>query len=359
MGSRLLIVCHGRGRGRDAGFIGNVLDDVAQHAPALRKAIRVHPTGRRDPPDLSEVGTILFWLADPLREMYPDCFAEAAEIARRARDGGVRLANPPEALSNSIKSVQAALWSAAGISTPRHCRFQTRAELDEQAAGLSYPVLLKADMLHSQARMRFCRSADEIRSLPADALAMPGSAASFVDTREGYRTTRPKTIWAHFFHKKRVIVLGDILHPRHTIFSQHPIVGLKNSTIMRHGGAASRPLLPGDAVAHACIDADNAFWTGAPEKPELMRAACRALGIDTAAIDYSTFADGSVVLWEANPYFYLFARGDYILPKERRFEERHQAFIGAFRRFLENLVDPSGAQQQDRRVGEGPAWSTR
>jgi hypothetical protein len=71
-----------------------------------------------------------------------------------------------------------------------------------------------------------------------------------------------------------------------------------------------------------------------------MRAACRALGVDTAAIDYATFADGRVVLWEANPYFFLFSVGNYILPRERRFEERYQAFYDALRRFLECLLEP-------------------
>ncbi len=341
MGSELLIVCHGPGRGRHPGYIAGVLDAIARHAPGLRDTIRVHATGGGKWPDLRDVRAVLFWLADPLRELYPDCFAEAVEIARRAREAGARLANPPEALSNSIKSVQAALWTAAGIPTPPHRRFETRAELDCLAGALSYPVLVKSDQLHSQARMRFCRSAEGIRALPADALAMPGSVVPFVDTREGYRATRPGSIWARFYHKKRVIMLGDIVHPRHTLFSVSPIVGLKKSTIFPFAsGEGQRILQPGDSTVHACIEADNAFWSGEPEMPELMRAARRALGIDAAAIDYATRADGSVVLWEANPYFFLVSAGRYILPKERRFRERYRSFYVVLTRYLERLIAP-------------------
>jgi hypothetical protein len=188
--------------------------------------------------------------------------------------------------------------------------------------------------------MRICRSAQEIRALPADQVATPGSVVGLVNTRAGYRDTCPGTIWARFFHKKRVMVLGDVIHPRHTIFSTIPIVGIKTSTFGRFGEKPPPPLLPGDAVTHACVAADNAYWTGEPEQPDLMRAACRALGFATAAIDYATFADGRVVLWEANPYFFLFSAENYPLPKERRFEDRYRAFHADFQRFLQNLLEP-------------------
>jgi hypothetical protein len=62
-------------------------------------------------------------------------------------------------------------------------------------------------------------------------------------------------------------------------------------------GVAYLRRLDRDAVA-----ADLEFAHGAPEHPVLMRRAASALGLDFAAFDYSTFADGSVVLWEANPH---------------------------------------------------------
>lgn len=341
MGGCLLIVGHGPGRGRPAGNLPRVIRDLAAAAPALRGAVRFHATGGGPPPDLAEVRAVVFWLADPLRELYPACFAEAVAIAERARAAGARLVNPPEALSNSIKSVQAALWTAAGLPTPPHRRFASRAELAALAAEPQGPLLVKADLLHSQAKMRLCRSAAELRALADGDLALPGAVAPFVDTRAGYRTACPGSLWARYYHKKRAIVLGDIVHPRHVLFSADPIVGLKRATLYRYARLpGGRWLLPFAPDARASIAADNAFWSGPPEEPALLRAACRALGLDMAGIDYATFADGRVVLWEANPYFYLYPAGRYPLARERRFAERYATIAEALRRFLEGLLTP-------------------
>lgn len=321
-----------------------MIGDVVRRSPTLKGAVRIHATGSGQIPDLRRIRAVLFWLADPLRELYPECFAEAAEIARRARDAGARLANPPEALSNSIKSVQSSLWTSAGIPTPAHRRFASEAELGGIAPTLNYPVLVKGDMLHAQDRMRFCEKEVDLRSLTGDSVPIPGSVSPFVDTRAGYRTTRPDSIWARLYHKKRAMVFGGIVHPRHTIFSANPIVSLANSTIARYAQKRLRKkAFPLDAETRTSIEIDNQYWRSPPEQPDLMRAACRALGLDVAAIDYSTLADGGIVIWEANPYFFLVAHGNYLLPAERQFEARFEAFHDALRRYLEDLLaQPAG-----------------
>lgn len=316
-----------------------MIRDVVRRSPVLNGAVRIHATGSGPIPDLRGIRAVLFWLADPLRELYPECFAEAAEIARRARDAGARLANPPEALSNSIKSVQSSLWTSAGIPTPPHRRFESEAELGRLAPTFNYPVLVKSDMLHAQSWMRFCRTEVEVRSLTGDAVPIPGSVAPFVDTRAGYQGTRPDSIWARLYHKKRAMVFGDIVHPRHTIFSADPIVSLANSTIARYAQKRMRrPALPFDAEIRISVEIDNQYWRSPPEQPDLLRAACRALSLDIAAIDYATLADGSIVIWEANPYFFLVAHDNYLLPTERQFQGRFEAFHDALRRYLEGLL---------------------
>ena len=339
-GGEVLIVRHGPGRGREVVTLEPALRRLAEAKPALARAIRFHETGSPAKPDLEGVRAIFFWLADPLRERYPECFQDAQEIALRAWALGIRLANPPEALSHTIKSEQARRWADAGIPTPRHVAFADRAELEAKLAEFDGPVLLKAELLHAQRGMWVFASAHEARrSLDQRKIAYPGAIADFVDTRAGFRTTLPDSLWSRFYHKKRVLVLGDLVSPRSMLFSGNPIVSLKTCTFRppegwRRVGFSLRP------AVQACIRADREWWRTGGEHHDVMQRAARALALDVCGIDYASTADGGVVLWEANPFFYLPIRRSYYLPFQRGFEPRYRGFVRDLGDFLEALRRP-------------------
>ncbi len=321
-------------------YLQPALDRVAARAPDVFASLRFHETGG-PAPSLDGVRAVVFWLGDPLRESYPVCHAEAAAIAADARARGARLINPPETLSNSIKSVQARLWRDAGIPTPRHVPFADRAELDAALATMPYPVVIKADRLHSQRRMRVWRSAADAAAAGQRDIAYPGAVAELVDTRDGWATRAPGSPWAVLHHKKRVLVLGDRVLPRHVFFSTNPIVGYDTSNLARYYGmprmlARVLPYLrPRD---RAVLAADYAFAHSAPAQPDLLRRAAHVLGFEWAAIDYATRGDGTLVLWEANPYFAMPGPSNYTLPGVRRFEERFTAFCDAVAEFFRSLA---------------------
>jgi hypothetical protein len=175
-------------------------------------------------------------------------------------------------------------------------------------------VLLKGDRMHSQDHMHFCRSAAEVRALPDAALPLPGVVTPFVDTRAGYAETRPRSLWARLYHKKRVMIFGEAIQARHVFFSENPIVGL-TSSIGSHGRKSRRRHL----VRIFGVRGDR-----------------RAMRY--AAIDYSTRADGSPMLWEANPYPAIPGPGNYVLPRERRFEERFDALCRGYAGFFARLI---------------------
>lgn len=338
----MLIVRHGPGRGRLPGYLAPALKRLGELEPALLEGVRFHETGGGEAPDLSDTDAVFFWLADPLREMYPACFAEAAAIEARARAAGLRLVNPPSSLSNGIKSVQARLWRDAGIPTPSCVPVAHRAALEEAAVRTGFPVLLKSDALHAQERMVFCDSATTLRALPDAALPLPGVVSPFVDTRTGWDEVRPRTPWARAYHKKRLIVFGDVLQARNVFFSDGPIVGLSTSSLWRYRPRDGRPSRPGifglrrRERAEVAIDLAY-FRSGECDAPDVMRRAARALGFGFAAIDYSVFADGRVCLWEANPYHYVPGPRSYVLPEQRRFQERYDAFCRALGAFFARL----------------------
>ncbi|MCI5074919.1 hypothetical protein [Oricola sp.] len=340
--ARLLVVRHGPGRGRRGPFLELALDHVARADPQLHRRIAVHETGT-PAPSLDGVGAVFFWLGDPLKELYPQCHREAAAIAADAAARGIAVANPPDALSNSVKSVQARLLAEAGIATPRHAVFETREALIAHLDEIACPVLIKSDRMHSQKGMRICRTADALRAAAmAPRLTYPVSVAQFIDTRAGHD---PRSLEGRLYHKKRTLVLGDIVHPRHMIFSAQPIVSLKTSTLAPFRTfAALRHALPLMPAARRSIEADNRFFFEGDGHEPLMRRVCEALGVSTAAIDYSVDAEGNPVIWEANPYFFLFSTGKYILPAERRHTARSDRLFEDATRFLTALAHPAGRE---------------
>jgi hypothetical protein len=332
----LVVVCHGQGRGRQAEAARRILHRATANVP-WRDRLIVHETATQPPP-LDRVAAVVFWLADPLRELYPDCFAEASRLAAEARRRGIRVVQPPAALSNTIKSVQAALWQAAGIPCAPAIAFGSAAELEALLPAATYPVIVRPDHLHGQQAAVLC--AERAAAVAAARGIGAGVLLPFIDTRAGYRHTRPRSVWARYYHKKRAFVFGEMVVPNHVFFSAHPICGRHRSTFARYDGGRWRwswtvHFRPAERAALA---ADLAFASGSGECHALLRRAVQVLGLDFAAIDYALDADGAPVLWEANPYFDLPDPESGAMPRERRLQARIAGFDRAIGGFLGGLI---------------------
>lgn len=70
------------------------------------------------------------------------------------------------------------------------------------------------------------------------------------------------------------------------------------------------------------VQLDYEFFKQPEPDAELFNRATKALNLDIAAIDYSTFADGHHILWEANPRFALAQSPLDLLGRERHTKER-------------------------------------
>jgi hypothetical protein len=339
-GGRLLIVQHGHGRGRLHGFRRHLLRDLEASAPALARRIRVHETGG-PAPDLGGIRAVVFWLADPLRELYPDCFGEAEAIAAGVRDRGGVVANDPVALSNTIKSRQAVIWRDAGIPCSTAEGFADLAGLHAALERAGLPAIVRTDLHHAQEDTHLCRTPADVRALPAGGRMYPGVVLPLVDTRSGHERERPGTIWARFWHKKRIFVFGDVVVPNHCLFAPNPVVGLQSSLFWRYRrrhGVLS-PLAAFRRWDREALAVDRAYAEAAPEHPGLFIRATRALGLDKVAIDYTTLADGNVILWEANPYFTLPVGPKGPMARARRLGARMRRLQDGMARYLEGLLD--------------------
>ncbi len=358
-GGAILIVRHGLVRGRGKGHVWRTLAYFEKERPRLHASLRHCRTGDESP-SLSGVAAVVFWLSDPLREQFPECFQHAMEIARAARARGLPLVNPPDALSNTIKTRQARLWQEAGIPTPPHRGASSRDALVPAAGEVGFPLIVRSDRVHGQRKMRVFRSTRALRSAPARKFEYPASVTPIADTRAGYRTRRPGTVWARYFHKKRAFVFGRHVVFHELLFSRHPIVGRGTCNFDEPEGWRSLPDRLSGAYARrrACVAEDLEYWRRGDAHADLLCRANAALGLDWSAIDYSETADGEAILWEANPAFHLPVPGEMFLPAERRTEERERDVLAAAADFLESLRHSSGELPEHRAraaAASGPA----
>ena len=343
--SRLLVVRHGPGRGPRIRLRAvrparcqPMFDDIARRFPNLGRCFDYWYTGT-PLPDIADVQAVIFLLQDPLRECYPDCFDDASRLASIARAAGTRIINAPEALSNTIKSTQSRLWRDAGIPTPPCTGFTTVSELLEMADKIEFPILIKADTMHAQNRMLICQNADELIRMDPAEIPTPGAVSPFIDTRRGYQDIDPQSPYATHYHKKRAMVFGDHVCNNHVFFADQPIVGCVSSTFGHFcsWNPIQRTVLNNRYKTH--IECDLAYSRSEPEKPDVLARAAAVLGVELSAIDYSTMANGEIVLWEANPFYSLHRWPYAVLGRKRSLNHRMPHIHDTAAIFFRELVE--------------------
>jgi len=335
-----LLVRHGPALGRLQRYGDGWLERLGQTRPDLRRRVRIHETGSGATPSLDGVAAVVFLLADPVRELYPACYAEAAGIARCAAERGIRLVNPPDALSNTIKSVQARLWKEAGIPCAACVPFADRAGLERVIGTLRFPVIVRADLLHTQQLTFVCATPDDVRKIPADQFPSPGLVLEFIDSRATYRVAAPESIWARYYHRLRAYVFGRHVVQGAIYFSEGPIVA--SSTSVWAGYKDCGPWLEPLALLHRdhrrTIAADVAWGRSAPPQPDLLRRAATVLGLEYGALDFARHADGSLVFWELNPHPYIPPVRGNELPLVRRWGRRTRRIYDGIGEFVGDLL---------------------
>ena len=314
-----------------------MFDDIQTRWPEIGNRFSFWNTGSPQP-GLDDVAAVLFLLQDPLRETHPKCFEEAVTLATRARERGARIVNDPESLSNTIKTTQSRIWREAGLPTPPCVSFNSIDELHAAAAEFSSPMIIKSDTQHSQKRTLVLEDLEQIRRTPTEELPLPGSLSPFVDTRVGFRKLDPSSPYATHFHKKRVMVFGDHVRNNHVFFSDQPIVGCMSSTFRHFRSINPIVRAIGNARCRTHVQWDLRYHDSECEDAALFAKAAKVLGVEFCGIDYSSHADGRIVLWEANPFFSLHRWPIQILTRSRKLKERIPHFHETAALFFRDLL---------------------
>lgn len=316
----VLIVVHGPGRGRPVPTGPVFMERLRRMDPALAARLRVYQTGSPKP-SLADVSQVLFWLGDPLNEKYPDCYRDAVAIANDARSRGILVLNDPDALNTTSKTSQSAIWRRHGLPCARAQIVSTPEQLIAVVEDMDGPCIVRSDVEHAQRDIPIARDAAEARRIAAN-MIFPAAVIRLHDIRAEYRAAGvpASSLYTRFHHKARAFVVGGEVMASHLFFSRAPIVGLSNSVFAREArprrclarSVGFRRRLFADMIAE-----DRRYFEDDLLHADTLVRAVRALGLDFAAVDYSIRPDGSVILWEANPYFYLPRGEDSVLSAER------------------------------------------
>ena len=321
----ILIVVHGPGRGRNVPTGEVFLERLQATDPDFAARFRIHETGSGTA-DLTGVDLVLFWLGDPLREKYPACFLEAMDIAAAARSADIRILNSPEALSNTTKTRQSAIWHKEGVPSARARIVNKPENLAKVCKALGGTCIVRSDVEHAQRDVRIVRTEADVRRA-AESCEFPVAVIQKFDIRGEYRAAgaEPSSLFRRYHHKARAFVFGDAVMPSHLFFASGPVVGLSNCLLKREARPRRRMahrLGYNRKLFNDMIREDQAYFESDPLYARTLAQGVRALGLDFAAVDYSIRPDGSVVLWEANPFFWLPRGEESVLSEERGAVER-------------------------------------
>jgi len=349
----VLLVRHGRGRGRLYPALQQGLDYLAEANPDLADRIQVYETGQQMP-DLEGTRAVVFFLGDPLALKYPDCYRRAVRIAKQASDLGIPVANKPEALARHRKSHMADAWQKAGVPTVPCVRFENARGLRGALSGFSGPVIVRGDEHHGQENAFVLDDSRKPVDMSAASLPIPGVVSELVDTRASYRARRSGSVFAKYYHKYRTFLFGDEPAQSHLLFSRHPVVEASNSIFMeiqnrglkyknrfgagRRNGLAQRWIRLNRDYRNA-LEAERTFLERPVEHEEILRKAVASLSFDVASIDYAVDAYGEPLLWEANPYPYIDPWPGGTLWRERDLKMVNRSMYDALGSYLGSLLD--------------------
>lgn len=214
------------------------------------------------------------WLQDPVQQWSPETYAQALELAEGCDHRGIPMINRVDQLLNATKSRGARLMSEAGVATPRMAPIVDRREFEATQLGLSLPLFVREDWGHSRNVFRV-DAPDDARRVPWSTFERP-LAVEIVDVCSP----------ADGLHRKhRYVAAGGIGVSHHLQISQEWVTRGENRVITPETRVEELNYI-------SLLDPNH----------RLLQRAREALQLDLVAFDYGYKPDGTMIVWEANPF---------------------------------------------------------
>jgi hypothetical protein len=311
--------------------------------------IRLHETGT-GAAALDDVCAVFFWLADPLVD-YPECHEEAIAIQEEAERRSLPMINRPTALATYGKDFQAKRFLAENIPTPQAASVDNVTDLADCVDRLGLPLLVRGARSFGLRGTLIVRSRRQIASLKQEDLPERTIVTGFVDVRgpqAGYPT---KDLWTRYYHRKRVLLIGDQCVPDSLYLGKDPLLQQSSSLYgdyysrqvrMRPYGWFGKQairLIRRNMGLQRAVELESEFITAPVDGEDLFKKAAAALGLEFLAFDYASLPRGDLLIWEANPYPHIPSASGNILPRTRNSQAKVRNIYRAFARCFESLLE--------------------
>lgn len=271
------------------------------------------------PGDITDYDAVLCWTYNGMRK---NIRYWGGRFEEQIKDSGIPVINSVSGYS-TMHSECLRKWGEAGIPCAKFEHFQEVEDIT-----LPYPLILRADGHHQGRSMFLVHNEEEARK------TIDEQFERYINSAKDDRRYRPLDIAIEYFdvkasdgfyHKRRVIAVGDELITREHTASTHWIVNIDN----RVSSEISQKL-------------NQQFFKEGVKDRELLLKAARTFGSDIVALDYTVRDDGSYIFWEANRHFKMHGNNIYgegdINPATGRNYEEMQAVDRAVGRNVVKLI---------------------
>ncbi|GAA4883129.1 hypothetical protein [Ferrimonas pelagia] len=285
--------------------------------PAIYRQLRFTLSDSRWAQRAGSDALLLPWLRDPVRERDLALYQRVVTIEQAYAAVGCGIVNPVRVLSNARKKVALDAARSLGIRCADIvlCGPETAFAALEQRLGL--PFIVRDDATHARP-MRLVRCQSDFDGIDWQGFRQP-AACEYIDTRGSDGC----------FRKYRYVLVGERGVPHHLIVS--------NDWCIR---AQSR-------LHHEEYVAEEARYLQLDAEPHhrVLNRLRKKLELDLVAFDYGLDPQGQLVLWEPNPFPYLWdQRKDQV---SRLQGQRAQAYR-IFQLMLELCLQKGGLRIEPR-----------
>lgn len=257
---------------------------------------------------------VAFFYRDPLRILYPKEFEYAKRIEDICIKNNIRFVNKPDALSNSVKSIQLNILRSNGFRVANFYPFNDLSELRSLTKS-NYPIFIRYNAGHDSEgnyRHGLFYSFEDIENNLSNNMFESKKhfkdkiAIQWIDTKfiDGY------------YRRFRAFVTGSDAMKGNIYMSDDWYIHEKNSIKNHISQYEEYKFMKSDFTED--------------EKLFFIRAN-KILGFDFSAFDYSYTKDGEIIIWESNPH--------PALPKEAESEPFRTKITNLLANHFSNILD--------------------
>ena len=234
---------------------------------------------------INQYGAVAFYYHDPLASLYPEVYQYAKRIEAICQSANIPFINKPDALSDTIKSVQLNKLRLGGFNVAKAYPFNEVHELANIPSN-EYPIFIRIEAGHD--------SQGEF---------VQGPFYTFEELRRAFV---PYELASRTHHQGMVAIQFIETEKLNGLYSKYRCFVTKKNALRAYAYYSKHWYIHYDnAIKNDETAILNRRYASTPfsnEELSLFLRANEVLDLDFCAYDYSIKPDGNIVIWEGNPH---------------------------------------------------------